>query len=182
MVKKLIVVGCTLLLTGAVGLTIWDEYSFQHPNFETDGIMEVAIYYSLNHSYHFLLNPNGILNGTVGEVGNEWRFNLLRGGVYHLRKDIWSNSYIGSIYSSSEIQLNTSEIKSLIDIANELQASSRTVLSEPFFNRPWNASLIYNGNFYSAGVLDVYQTEILARLSDEIIKLSPIPVEPPSVV
>lgn len=96
--------------------------------------MKIAIYptSTSDETYYFVLDDNGILKCSVGIRHND---------------NIKRNNFIKKIKNTAMIKLTEQEVQSIMNMANELQASEYNSNKKMLVDT-WNVALLYNNKVY----------------------------------
>ena len=129
---------------------------------EGDVIMEVAIFPAGTgeESYYFIVNQNGELN-------------CFKGARQIDEMDI--NRFYRRIDQQEEKQLSEAELQCLLDYAEILRASGYSY-DRIGAEDSWHYTVLYNDTIYEMDRMD-NEPELLRKVIEEIIRLSPIPVD-----
>ena len=155
MKKRLLVICCCFVLIIG-GIAIFFKH-FKRNN----EIFQFAIYPTgaYDETYHFILEQDGTLKCFFGTRDSN---------------DIEQKDFMRSVKHSTEKVLDKNNMQTLIDLANELADSGFNEKIQ-IVRDSWDVVLLYNGkiigmNWYTKN------SEIFKELADEIMELSPIPV------
>lgn len=157
MKKKWMIICCSVLLIGGLSL-----FLFNQKKQDTNDLMQLVIYPTgtADESYHFVLNKDGILKCSLGTRKND---------------NIETRDFLKRIVDSSENLLTEHNVQMLIDFANEFEASGYTE-EKKIVKDSWNVAFLYNGKTYEMN-WDINNSELLEKLVEKFIELSPIPVD-----
>ena len=125
-------------------------------------IMRFAIFPTgtRGESYYFVLNQYGVLKCAVGVRKSD---------------DIEQCDFLETITASSEIVLKESDLQTVKDMADKLEASGYAS-EKQFWTDSWDAALLYNGKVYEMNYWHNDGSGEFKNLANKIIELSPISV------
>lgn len=148
------IVGCVIVLTAIY-------FAVMQFTQEENITMKLAIFPTgtAEETYYFVLTDK-VLTCSVGTRRND---------------NIKTNRFLRGVSNTCEMELSAQELQSLIDIAEELQLSGYDTPKKIFLDS-WDVSLLYNGKVYDVNYWN-NESEAFRILVDEIIRLSPIPVD-----
>ena len=158
--RKWITLSCVLLL--GFGVLIFFIVPKQQDNPEETSIMQMAIYPTgtSDESYYYVLDQAGTLKCTVGTRRND---------------NIKQRNFLKKVTTASEKQLTESHVKTLTDMAKELEikgcAEKQTATDS------WEVALLYNDKIYEMNYWNNENSEEFLNLVNKVIELSPIPVD-----
>jgi len=157
MKMRWIIICCFVLLIGGGIFTVFTQLKQ-----DTNDIMQFTIYPTgtSEETYYFVLNQDGILKCSVGSRKND---------------NIKQRDYLIRTVDSAEILLDEHNMQVLIDVANQLEISGFNE-EKRVVKDSWDVAFLYKGKFYEMN-WHMNNSEILRKLADIIIELSPIPVD-----
>ena len=118
---------------------------------------------TLDGSYYFLVDANGILNCYMGTRIN------------NSNVDTDVSSYFITIRQKEQKQLSSIELQHLFGCADELDKTDNSYEFK-VVRDGWHYAVLYNGKIYEMDSGD-NETALLQKIISEIIGISPLPVD-----